>query len=331
MVVSGALTIAVALPIDLYLHRRFERAGGLNIRSYRGALVGRKQAEEQRVVVLGGSAAFGYGVRSHEALPAALERQLNIQRRHEGRGPVSVANLAYNREGAYALLPTLKDYEFLDYDLALFYTGYNDLNEEPNVNVFRQESLMFKLTGYYPILPLVVREKWMTLRHGGNLEAAYRAQAVVFRPGVGNQANPEVHKTADEIRAALEHQVGHVTHPDAVASFAVSDCGQRWAHYCESVAVAVEYALGRGKGVLVVTEPYLSDEHVVQQAAMANMLNARFSSEPRLRYVNLGRNLVDLKDPTLCLDGMHLSATGNERMAAALVEPVLELLDDAQR
>lgn len=333
---SGGVAAGVVVGLDLSLHKKFETAAGLNIRGYRGPLVGGKRPGERRIAVLGGSAAFGYGVRVHEALPAALERRLNERRHQEGRGPVRVVNLAYNREGAYALLDTLNDYESLDYDVAVFYTGYNDLSEEPNVRVFRHESLAFKLTGYHPILPLVVKEKWMALRHGGNLEAAYREaakqaqpQAVLFRPGVGQQGNAELRKRAADIRQALERRLGRLTRPDTPVASASIECGGRWDHYCQGVAVAVEYALERGKRVLVVTEPYLSDDHVDQQAAMAHMLRARFGREPRVRYVNLGQGVVDLKDADLCVDGIHLSPEGNERIAQALVEPVVELLDEA--
>jgi lysophospholipase L1-like esterase len=328
VLLAAVLAAGAVVGVDLYLHKRYETAAGLNIRGYRGALVGRKRPGERRVVVLGGSAAFGYGVRAHEAFPAALERRLNDGRPQEDRGRVSVVNLAYNREGAYALLATLRDYESLDYDMALFYTGYNDLSEEPNLQIFRHESLAFKLTGYHPILPLVLKEKWMALRHGGNLEAAYKAQAVVFRPVVGQQGNAQRHNAAAGIRQALERRLGRLTRQDALIAPAAAECGDRWHHYCQSVAAAIEYALGRGKRVLVVTEPYVSDEHVTQQAEMANMLKARFGGERRMRYVNLGQGVVDLEDPNLCVDGIHLSLEGNERIAEALVEPVVELLDE---
>jgi lysophospholipase L1-like esterase len=55
------------------------------------------------------------------------------------------------------------------------------------------------------------------------------------------------------------------------------------------------------------------------------MLEARFSNQTRFAYLNLGRT-VDLRDPALCWDGMHLTEEGNRRIAAAMVRPVSELL-----
>ena len=50
---------AVLLAADVYLHWRVQNAGAVNVWGYRGPVVGRKQPNEIRVVVLGGSTAFG--------------------------------------------------------------------------------------------------------------------------------------------------------------------------------------------------------------------------------------------------------------------------------
>ena len=84
-------------------------------------------------------------------------------------------------------------------------------------------------------------------------------------------------------------------------------------------------ALAKGKHVLIVTEPYIADAHVEQQAQLQGMLSVRFANEPRLRYVNLG-GLIDLSDAALCWDGMHLTEEGNRRIAAALVETSADML-----
>jgi len=81
----------------------------------------------------------------------------------------------------------------------------------------------------------------------------------------------------------------------------------------------------RGKRVLVVTEPYISDKHVAQQRALEAMLAQRFAGQTKLRYVNLGRT-IDLRDRSLCWDGMHLTEEGSRRVAEALIQPVLEIL-----
>src|SRR5206468_3133579 len=85
------------LGVDMYLHTRVQTAGSVNIWGYRGPVVGRKQPGETRVVVLGGSTAFGYGVPWNEAFPYYLEQMLNARAR---RPEFRVVNLGAPSQGA---------------------------------------------------------------------------------------------------------------------------------------------------------------------------------------------------------------------------------------
>ena len=92
---------------------------------------------------------------------------------------------------------------------------------------------------------------------------------------------------------------------------------------------AVDFALVHGKQVLVTTQPYgagptFRARHSEQQSELTHMLERRYPGNPRVRYLNLG-DTVDLNDPQLSFDHMHLTATGNRRAAAGFVEPVLEM------
>lgn len=324
--VSLALLLGALLVLDLRLHKRFDQVAGLNIRGYRGPVAGKKQPGEQRIVVLGGSTALGYGVAPDQAFSTYLEHRLN-----EGRGPgrpVSVVNISGNSEGAYAFLPNLRYYEHLRPDVALFYTGYNDRGG-PNTWVFRSQSPVFRLTGYYPIMPLILNEKLMALKYG-NVEDGYRQvygdQKVVFRPSAAAQSQVSLLEAAVHINQAMEQQLERLpAESHELAGSQDFGCGQ-WNHYCASLARAVDYTLRHGRKALVVTEPYLGEGHIEQQRVMAGMLQRHFGANPNLRYVNLGKSL-DLTDPALCYDGMHLTGAGNARIADALLEPVSEVLE----
>src|SRR5262249_4425589 len=143
--------------MDLWLHARYARWLGYNVWGYRGPVVAHKRPEEYRVVLLGGSVAYGYAVSPAETISTYLERDLRAAGRVR---TFSVVNLAYNAEGAYSFAFTLRDYTYLRYDLAILFEGYNDLRDDPrNTSVFRHESPVFRLTGYMPIFPLIFREK----------------------------------------------------------------------------------------------------------------------------------------------------------------------------
>ena len=325
---STVLMVGGLLAADLYLHHRFEQVAGLNIRGYRGPVLGKPRAGERRVAVLGGSTVLGYGVAPEESFPASLERNLNERRRATELGPVHVVNLGGNAQGAYAFLPTMKEYESLGWDVAVFYEGYNDLGD-PNTFVSRDSSPIYRLTGYYPLFPLIFKEKAMSLRHGGNIEAAYRGKQPVFRPGFAARTVAAALETTVNFTDSVGRRMGQLTPPPSLPSVDGRGCTAKRAFYCHSIYEAVRYALDHGHQVIVVTQPYLMPLHVRQQQEMAAMLQRQFGTTPRLRYVNLG-NAINLQDRALSYDREHLTAAGNQRVAALLTEPVLKALEQTQ-
>jgi hypothetical protein len=333
-VALAAATAGVALlAIDAYLHRKFQRSAGFNVWGYRGPVASRKSRDEYRVVMLGGSAAYGYGTNWDEAIPAVLERSL------AGRtvGPFrrfGVMNLAYNNEGAYSFKFTLNDYLSLNYDLAILYEGYNDLMGDPrapNLSVFRHNSPVFRLTGYLPIFPMIFREKAAAMLTGTTASMYLNAPKTVFTPGLATKAAAEVLRGAAQVGESLEQQLGKVAAEPSrrVADPASTGCQSPWQEYCRSTMAAIDFALERGKQVVVATQPYgagptFRARHVEQQQEMRKMLQRRYGGDRRVLYVDLG-DLIDLTDPALSFDQMHLTATGNSRAAGGFVQPVLEM------
>lgn len=323
-----ALAVAVLglLASDVYLHRRLSTSGGLNVWGYRGPTVGQKKSGERRIAVVGGSTAFGYGVRWQDAFPTYLQELLNARVSAMGQ-TATVVNLAYNNEGAHSFQFTLKDYAYLDYDAVVFYSGYNDLGL--NLSVYRRTSPIYRLTGYMPILPLVLREKAMVISYGGNLDAAYRKQKNVYRPNVAQRTTATaLAAVADAMHSIDRPQNSEGEEPDPLAIAEGAPCGPKWAHYCGGMYVAMKYALDRQKRVLMVTQPRSLERpgpHMEQQQRLAAFLQSRFPGNPLLRFADLS-DAVNLADTTVCYDGVHLKPEGNRVIAERLVEPVLGMI-----
>lgn len=331
MLLAIGVPLAALLAADVYFHHRIERFAGVNVWGYRGPRVGRKHAGEHRLVMIGGSTAFGYGVNYNQAIPAYLERDLRPLSR--SGAPVTVVNLGFNAQGAYAFRFAEEDYLKLDYDTAILYEGYNDLGDAPNEFVGRRDSPVFRLTGYYPVVHIALREKAMALRSGGNLDAAY-AGKTVFKPGLASRTKAATLETAAVVSAVLYKQLDHLSTvapvSETFADVHVADrgCSGHTAHYCASVYDAIRFALDHHKKVLVVTQPYISDGHREQQAQLRTMLASHFAGNPNVGYVDLG-DAIDLVHSSVVYDAMHLTAEGNAIIANRLVAPLAALMPDA--
>jgi hypothetical protein len=334
-IVVPCLALGGALvAVDIHLHTKYQTSAGFNIWGYRGPVAGRKQPGEYRIAVLGGSAAYGYGVNWDQALPALLEKRLAAFA-PAGR-TFRVINLAYNNEGAYSFAFTQRDYAYLNIDLVFLYEGYNDLMgdpKRPNVSIFRHESPVFRLTGYLPIFPIVFKEKAASMLSGGDPGALYRLQGkTVFRPGLATQAAAGVLRTTAEIGQSLERQLGRAT-PEPLHRMDevnATGCKHPWEQYCQAIVDGVRTALTADRQVLFASQPYEPGEnvhsrHVEQQREAAAMLRRMFGGDRRVGYIDLG-DAVDLGNPHMSFDQMHLTARGNERLVEHLVGPVVEMV-----
>ena len=255
---AGLATLGILVMLlvaDLYVHRKYIDSAGLNAWGYRGATVGRKAPNESRVVVVGGSMAFGFGVHANETFAAQLERLLNQpQAGAEPRSNVSVVNLAYNNEGAHSLRYTLADYDYLNYDVALFYTGENDIaytNDygATNFGVFRRGSAVFRATGYFPMLPMVLREKAMMIRYDGHLEDAYLSKPTVFRPSLGQRSAASTLEAVANLSDALDRTLAEQRSTTSKGPVALHDpeavaCAQ-FTGFCDELFLAVTAVLDR--------------------------------------------------------------------------------------
>jgi len=145
------------LVLDMAIHRRTALREGINRWGYRGSIVRQRQPRENRLVIVGGSAAFGYGNPLDETFAAYLERNLQQTWRAGARGiPVTVMNLAAVPDDAASFAQTLRDYEWLDYDIVCFYDGYNSLTAMLDADGWRRESAIYRRTHYLPVLPQYV-------------------------------------------------------------------------------------------------------------------------------------------------------------------------------
>ena len=142
----GYLCVATIL-LDRGYRRRLAARTGVSAYGYRGVARVGKAAGERRLVVVGGSFAFGSGLRYADTIPALMSGPLGRQPQ-----PIHVANLAEPGAGARTYVRALNDYAYLAPDVILIIDGYDAPSGLPPGGG-RRASAVFRHIGYLPALP----------------------------------------------------------------------------------------------------------------------------------------------------------------------------------
>jgi hypothetical protein len=288
--------VAGALLADIEMHRRVEVRDGLNRQGYRGVVLPAKRTDECRIALVGGATVFSPETEQRKSTGQVLENYLHQRWRWMAQKRefvyTRVANLAQPNDTASRAGDALRDYRYLDVDIAAIVTGYNDLPGLVLSQEGRRDSALFRTAGYSPMLPAILR---------------------------GLPLVPQ----APDLRADIGWIRTHAGKIDGDAQ--PRPCDSAWSRYCEAVADAVDYSLSQGQRVLVVTEPYVSHDHYAQQRALARWLAYRYGTDQRVRYRDLGWALNQL-DPELAIDAATLKPAGIEAFADGLVTTLIDMV-----
>lgn len=320
---SAVLTFLVILSADLYFHKKYLTRVGLNYRGYRGEVLGKKAPGEIRIVMLGGSQVFGYGIAYTSAIPYKLEHELQ-QSCGNLNGPkkITVVNLAYNSEGAYSFYYNLRDFANLNYDYVILYSDYNDLGYG-NRFLYRHSNPFFRAFGYMPILQLLAFEKMLQLKSGGNLDGAYRGKQITFSPNLKGRLEISSLERALSVYNNLENYVSRIKKEKDFDFDYRQFIKDRWSWHKYFMKKAIDFCLENHKKVIIVTAPYINTIHKNQQSALRGMLLKYYKNNSDILYINLGDSL-SLKDEKLSFDGMHLTDYGCDIIAQKLSQKIMK-------
>ena len=275
--------LAFAL-VDRRVHQ-MDPVYGVNQWGYRGAARGERQFGEIRVALLGGNAAFEPGMANGDTLATQILYQLQEFGRPSAQ-EYSIANVSQPQAGADSYVRTLRDYEFLDPDVVCVFDGYDALAGLPQHA--RERSLVFRATGYLPILParMLGRPAWLS------------------DPDTG------IHDLLQDAR----------TDPADVGCDGASKA------YCAAMAETVRFALQRGHPIIVASPPFVSARHAAQQRSLGASLTQAFGGDPRFMYLDLG-TAINLANRTASTDGIHRTVLGNHEVGQRIAVGALRLLE----
>lgn len=291
------LAVLATVAADLGAHKRVETLGGLNTRGYRGPVAHQRQPNELRVVVVGGTRAFGWGEPASSTMVAAvrfeLARVLDVP--NKPLMPIVAINLGQIGAPPETYTSTLEHFSYLKPD----YIGIFDDLGDPGPNRPFDRSGIFAMTGYRPMLPLVLQEKGRVMQSrmmGAPLE--YLGDALAG---------------ADRVLARV---AGGRDEAPPSASFP--------REYASAIIRAIETAHAQARGVVVVLSPVDNEGQRRNLEALLLQLSER-GNPSWLRFVDL-RAAADLYDPSRRLDGFSFGANATSIAGQAIAPAFLELI-----
>lgn len=294
-----ALGLMLLVVADQGAHKRVQAMAGVNSWGYRGAVMPARTAGEIRIAVVGGDYGFGWGLAPEETtaayLRAVIDRRLVAA---GGSNTITAMNLSALGLPAPAYADRIAHFAYLTPDVICLYIDLTDRGE--GATLPPSDSAITALTGYVPMLPLLLRDKGRAMTMAGN--------------GMGGAAVGAVGGLLRSADRALYSWVPR----------SAPWPGTRR----EALGRAVDAALSSARAVVtVVPRPVGESEWPAHREAI-DLFAMRAATEPRLRNVDL--STVDrLSDPNLRLDGYHLGAAGHSVAADAIAPAVLAALETA--
>jgi hypothetical protein len=264
---------------DVLTHKKVEISRGVNTRGFRGALRVHKIVSERRIALVGGTAAYGYGVDWDSSLGPVLERRLKQAWRTKyrpGYEPV-VVNLSELGAGAASYVTTLRRYEDLAADVVCIYDGYAP--PAGRIRHGRDESPIFRRIRYLPILADVV---------GGS--APWSAPTAGVDPFLEENggADPSCERGSAEYCAAMTTTVGFALEKNApVVVVTPPYVSARHQRQQESLAAALRSRYGRDSRFSYIAVGSSTDLH--NPAMSADGVNPNAAG-----YEAIGDRIVDV-------------------------------------
>jgi hypothetical protein len=311
----GIMAVLGALALDLYAHKRWEGFGGVNMRGYRGPVARAKRSREIRVALVGGARAYGWGmVASATTAPDMFTRMmLVIDRPGTDPPPLVVVNLGRLGAGVSDYPHTIEHYANLQLDYICL---YDDLGVRDTVPTWA-DSGVFALTGYMPLLPLVLREKGLSLRFGSAI-LGYGGGAHAPNQSSVRRAAGLALEGAGASLMSIDQALGRRSRWREQTPAAAP------APYADLLQTAIDVAHRHARGVVVVISPAEVDEQRRNLRTLES-LRRRCVESAWCRFVDLGR-VPEAWDPTLRVDTWNYGGEGTWAVAEAITPAVLDLM-----
>ena len=305
------ITLLLIYSADRIVGNKFNKIyAGWNKHGYRGELKKEKNKNTKRIIALGGSTTFGYGTKSNESWPFLLEQKFISNSKD-----VDIVNLGGLSHGIWAIYKDIIHYEYLNYDYVIIFNGYNDVN--PNILAKyskRHNNPFFKNFGYLPTLDVYIYEKIALLLYG-DLEKFYANKyneaddIFVFDSNKKQLTEEENQKLQKKLEKLFDDKKNLDLQLDqAMVRKADGSIEEPFKDYIDEYSKVLDSLTKKNVKIIVIHQPDLDNVILDLQKKKVDSLLLNY---PDVLVLNF-RNLIDLEDKKLSLDGMHLTYEGNK-------------------
>jgi hypothetical protein len=304
VVLLGAELLVIAtllgVVLDQYAHRRTQSLAGVNSWGYRGPVMPEHAPDEIRIAVVGGDAAFGWGVAPGETSAAYLRLWVATSLPAGFSRTVTAVNLGALGLPARDHADRIRQFRYLAPDVICLY--FDPIDRLAAATLPPAHSAVTALTGYVPMLPLILQEK-------GDREIARG------RWMVGRMLSVSGRSLGAADRALARLWLGAPFPLDADRGAALAE--------------ALDAALASAAAVIIVLPMPFTSEEAAGHAAARQLFERRAAAEPRMRVVDLAEQ-PRLADPELRLDATNYGAGGHSLVAQAIAPAVSEFVSRAR-
>ncbi len=277
---------------------------GWNHKGYRGLVKEQKKIGQKRIAVFGGSVAGGYGLKYTQTFSHILEQKLSDKN-------FDTVNLAMNGHGTYGILDAVKDYYYLDYDIAVIHNGYNDCTVKGYNFISRNNNFIYKYFKYLTSLNIYLPEKIVLLLNNNEPDAISKYyERKQKRKKIKNLNNPNKHLGSNLCKSLYDEK-------NPKFSFNKD----KFENHLNSFSLAnyekiLEFLTKNNKEVIIIIQPkYGADPLQEIQSQLIIKLVKKYKN---IKLLDLS-DKIDLNDPKISYDRLHNTEFGNELTVKFLI------------
>jgi hypothetical protein len=318
-----ALSVILLLEFALRTTIGADTQGVYAYKGYRGKQAGEKKADEFRVAAFGGSETFGVCVQENETWPFYLEEMLK-----KNNKPISVVNLADTSHAIYGIWHDTRLFSNINYDLAIIYAGYNDMDPDKINKVnSRGDDLVFRIFGFRRLVPTFLQEKALLLKNPNLLGDSSQLNTTKDNPT--NQSKSIAFKFGEILDSTAKLLIGgqqnvqlELQKMEVRAKKILVKKAQPYEHFLSFYEKTIEWLLTNKKKILIVSP--LGLDNSIQQNLLRGLL-AKYEGSNNISYLSLDKklDLIELNDGGLSCDGIHLKPDGNRLVATEILAELL--------